>query len=96
MMGITLNVSMFTAFGLVPIALALMLFYTYPAGVAVVDVALGRERATTSRVAALGLSFTGVVARAARAGMDAGAAAVDQPARHRARRSRRRRARSCS
>ena len=60
-MGIALNVSIFTAFGLVPIALALMLFYTYPAGVAVVDVALGRERATASRVLALGLSLTGVV-----------------------------------
>ena len=60
-MGITLNVSIFTAFGLVPIALALMLFYTYPAGVAVVDVALGRERATASRILALGLSLTGVV-----------------------------------
>ena len=41
-MGVTLNVSMFTAFGLVPIALALMLFYLCPAGV-VVDLALGRE-----------------------------------------------------
>jgi len=60
-MGIALNVSIFTAFGLVPIALALMLFYTYPAGVAVVDVALGRERATASRILALGLSLTGVV-----------------------------------
>ncbi len=60
-MGICLNVSIFTAFGLVPIALALMLFYTYPAGVAVVDVALGRERLTAPRLAALGLSFTGVV-----------------------------------
>ena len=73
-MGITLNVSIFTAFGLVPIALALMLFYTYPAGVAVVDVALGRERATTPRVAALALSFTGVVL-VLLGGMDAGAAA---------------------
>jgi drug/metabolite transporter (DMT)-like permease len=59
--GITLNVAIFTAFGLVPIALALMLFYTYPAGVAVVDVVLGRERATASRILALGLSLTGVV-----------------------------------
>src|SRR3954451_1541200 len=59
--GIALNVAIFTAFGLVPIALALMLFYTYPAGVAVVDVALGRERATASRILALALSLTGVV-----------------------------------
>jgi drug/metabolite transporter (DMT)-like permease len=60
-MGVTLNVSIFTAFGLVPIALALMLFYTYPAGVAVVDVALGRERLTPPRLLALGLSLSGVV-----------------------------------
>ena len=60
-MGVALNVSMFTAFGLIPIALALMLFYTYPAGVAVVDVLLGHERVTPSRVLALGLSSVGVV-----------------------------------
>jgi drug/metabolite transporter (DMT)-like permease len=59
-MGVTLNVSMFSAFGLVPIALALMLFYTYPAGVVVVDLALGRERMSVPRMAALVLSFTGV------------------------------------
>ena len=60
-MGVVLNISIFTAFGLVPIALALMLFYTYPAGVAVVDLALGRERMTAQRFAALALAFTGVV-----------------------------------
>jgi drug/metabolite transporter (DMT)-like permease len=60
LMGLTLNASIFTAFGLIPIALALMLFYTYPAGVVVVDVALGRERITASRLAALGLSSLGV------------------------------------
>jgi drug/metabolite transporter, DME family len=59
-MGVTLNVAMFTAFGLVPIALALMLFYLYPAGVVVVDLALGHERMTGSRVAALAFSFCGV------------------------------------
>ena len=61
LMGVTLNVAMFTAFGLVPIALALMLFYTYPAGVVVVDLALGRERLSVARLVALALSFTGVV-----------------------------------
>jgi drug/metabolite transporter (DMT)-like permease len=61
LMGVTLNVAMFTAFGLIPIALVLMLFYTYPAGVVIVDVALGRERLSPSRLAALALSFTGVV-----------------------------------
>jgi drug/metabolite transporter (DMT)-like permease len=60
LMGVALNVSMFTAFGLVPIALALMLFYTYPAGVVVIDLALGRERLSASRLLALGLSFLGV------------------------------------
>src|SRR4051812_23837229 len=61
LMGLTLNASIFTAFGLIPIALALMLFYTYPAGVAVVDVVLGHERITRSRLLALGLSSFGVV-----------------------------------
>jgi drug/metabolite transporter (DMT)-like permease len=60
LMGVTLNVAMFTAFGLVPIALALMLFYLYPAGVVVVDLALGHERMTRSRLVALALSFAGV------------------------------------
>jgi drug/metabolite transporter (DMT)-like permease len=59
--GVTLNVTMFTAFGMVPIALALMLFYTYPAGVVVVDLVLGRERMSIARLVALGLSFAGVV-----------------------------------
>ncbi len=61
LMGVTLNVSIFSAFGLVPIALALMLFYLYPAGVVVVDLVLGRERLSASRLAALLLSFGGVV-----------------------------------
>ncbi|HKF85668.1 MAG TPA: DMT family transporter [Candidatus Limnocylindrales bacterium] len=61
LMALLLNVAMFTAFGLIPIALTLMLFYTYPAGVVVVEVVVGRERITTSRLAALGLSSLGVV-----------------------------------
>src|SRR5690242_14135001 len=60
-MGLTLNLAMFSAFNLIPIALALMLFYTYPAGVAMVDVATGHERITASRIAALALSTLGVV-----------------------------------
>jgi drug/metabolite transporter (DMT)-like permease len=59
-MGVTLNVAVFTAFGLIPIALALMLFYLYPAGVVVVDLVLGRERMTPPRLVALLLSFGGV------------------------------------
>ncbi len=60
-MGLGLNASIFTAFGLIPIALALMLFYTYPAGVALADIVLGRERATPVRLAALAVSTGGVV-----------------------------------
>lgn len=77
-MGVVLNVSIFTAFGLVPIALALMLFYTYPAGVALVDVLLGHERLTGSRVAALVLSSAGVVlVLAGGMGGGAGGMAID-------------------
>jgi drug/metabolite transporter (DMT)-like permease len=61
LMGVTLNVAMFTAFGMISIALTLMLFYAYPAGVVVVDLVLGRERMTRSRLAALALSTLGVV-----------------------------------
>lgn len=60
-MGVALNVSIFTAFGLIPIALALMLFYLYPAGVVVVDLVLGHERMTPSRALALALSSAGVL-----------------------------------
>jgi DME family drug/metabolite transporter len=59
--GLVLNAAMFTAFGLAPVALVLMMFYTYPAGVALVDVLLGRERLTRWRAAALALSMSGVV-----------------------------------
>ena len=78
LMGLTLNASMFTAFGLVPIALALMLFYTFPAGVVIVDLALGHERVTPLRVAALLLSSVGVVLVLA-GGMDPGAGATLSP-----------------
>jgi drug/metabolite transporter (DMT)-like permease len=74
LMGVTLNVSMFSAFGLVPIALALMLFYLYPAGVVAIDLALGHERMSALRLLALLLSFGGVVLVLA-AGMDAGSGA---------------------
>lgn len=59
--GFVLNAAMFTAFGLAPVALVLMMFYTYPAGVAIVDVVTGHERLTRWRSAALLLSMGGVV-----------------------------------
>jgi drug/metabolite transporter (DMT)-like permease len=77
-MGVTLNVSMFSAFGMISIALVLMLFYTYPAGVVVVDVVLGHERLSPSRVAALLLSFAGV-ALVLLGGMDTSSGVVVNP-----------------
>lgn len=59
--GLVLNAAIFTAFGLAPVALVLMMFYTYPAGVAVVDVVAGHERLTRWRATALALSTGGVV-----------------------------------
>ncbi len=76
LLGLVLNAAIFTAFGRIPIALALMLFYTYPAGVAVVDVLLGHERVTPSRIAALALSSLGVVFVLA-GGLDGDGGAVD-------------------
>jgi len=61
LMGLGINAAMFSAFSLVPIALALLTFYTYPAGVAMLDVVLGNERVTAARIVALGLSSVGVV-----------------------------------
>ena len=76
-MGLLLNAAVFTAFERIPIALALMLFYTYPAGVVVADAALGRETITPTRLLALLLSTTGVVLVLA-GGMDGnGGASID-------------------
>jgi drug/metabolite transporter (DMT)-like permease len=55
-----------------------MLFYTYPAGVVVVEVALGHERVTPLRVAALLLSSVGVVLVLA-GGMNPGAGGTLSP-----------------
>jgi DME family drug/metabolite transporter len=59
--GFALNVAMFYAFGLAPIAIVLLAFYMYPALVAVVAVGLGHERLDRSRLAALGLAIGGMV-----------------------------------
>ena len=61
-MGFTLNLSMFIAFDRITVALALLGFYTYPAMVAVANVALGRERLDRTRVIALGLAILGMIA----------------------------------
>ena len=59
--GTTLNLCMFIAFDRITIALAFLGFYTYPALVAVANVALGRERLDGNRVLALALAIVGMV-----------------------------------
>ncbi|MFP5341871.1 MAG: DMT family transporter [Candidatus Limnocylindria bacterium] len=61
LMGFTLNVGMFFAFDRITVALALLGFYTYPAIVAVIGVALGRERLDAARAVALLLAVGGMV-----------------------------------
>lgn len=61
-MGFTLNLAMFIAFDRITIALALLAFYTYPAMVAVINVALGRERLDGTRALALVLALGGMIA----------------------------------
>lgn len=60
--GTVLNLCMFFAFDRITIALALLGFYTYPALVAVANVALGRERLDRTRLGALALAIAGMVA----------------------------------
>jgi drug/metabolite transporter, DME family len=59
--AIGVNVATFIAFDLTTVAIALLAFYTYPAMVAVVAVALGHERLDGNRVGALGLALLGMV-----------------------------------
>ena len=56
-----LNLSVFAAFGRITIALALLLFYLYPAGVALASVVWFGERLDRLRWAALGISLIGLV-----------------------------------
>lgn len=70
-----LNLSVFVAFNRISIALALLLFYLYPAFVALVSVIWFGERLDRLRWAALGLSFTGLVL--VLAGTEGGIGTVD-------------------
>ena len=56
-----LNLSVFAAFGRITIALALLLFYLYPAGVALASVVWFGERLDRLRWGALGISLVGLV-----------------------------------
>lgn len=70
-----LNLSVFVAFNRISIALALLLFYLYPAFVALVSVIWFGERLGRLRWAALGVSFTGLVL--VLAGTEGGIGTVD-------------------
>ena len=59
--GLGVNVSTFVAFDLTTVALVLLAFYTYPALVAVVAVALGHERLDGTRAVALLLALGGMI-----------------------------------
>ena len=59
--GLGVNIASFIAFDLTTVALVLLAFYTYPALVAVVAVALGHERLDGSHLVALGLALGGMV-----------------------------------
>jgi drug/metabolite transporter (DMT)-like permease len=63
-----LNLAMFVAFVRIGIALALLIFYVYPALVALASTIWFGERLDRLRWAALGISLTGVVLVVARAG----------------------------
>ena len=58
--GIVLNLAIFSAFGQMSIALALLGFYTYPALVAIGAVGMGEERLTRGRAIALALALVGM------------------------------------
>jgi drug/metabolite transporter (DMT)-like permease len=61
-MALTLNLSIFGAFDRLPIAVALIGFYTYPAMVAAVAILLGREPASRPVLVSLLLALAGMVA----------------------------------
>jgi len=60
LVGIVLNLAIFSAFGRMSIALALLGLYTYPALVAIGSVAIGEERLDRSRAGALALALLGM------------------------------------
>ncbi|HEV8490307.1 MAG TPA: DMT family transporter [Candidatus Limnocylindrales bacterium] len=60
LMGLVLNMAIFAAFSRVTVALALLGFYTYPAMVAVVAIALGREQPSRATLFALVLALGGM------------------------------------
>jgi drug/metabolite transporter (DMT)-like permease len=76
LMGLLLNMAIFAAFSRVTIALALLALYTYPAMVAVVAIALGREQPSRATLLALVLALGGMAIVVA-GGLDPAATVVD-------------------
>lgn len=60
--GAGLNIAMFVAFDRIAVALALLCFYTYPAMIATLDIASGREQLDRVKWVALALALGGMVA----------------------------------
>ena len=56
-----LNIALLAAYGELAAAFAVAGFYTYPALVALISAALGRERLTRVRVSAIALALTGLI-----------------------------------
>jgi len=56
-----MNLVLFFAFGAMAVGLVMVVFYTYPVLVAVMSAALGRERLTRVRIAALAVACAGLV-----------------------------------
>lgn len=57
----TMNLALFLAFGTMTVPLVMAVYYTYPVMVAGAAIALGHERARTSRLAALALATAGLL-----------------------------------
>jgi drug/metabolite transporter, DME family len=76
--GVGLNVAVFFAFDLTTIALVLLAFYTYPALVALVAVALGHEQLDGTRWSALLLALVGMTLVVA-GSLDSSAVRIEPP-----------------
>ena len=73
----TMNLVLFFAFGAMAVGLVMVIFYSYPVLVAAMSAALGRERLTAVRVAALAVACAGLVlVLASQLGPDAHATAA--------------------
>jgi drug/metabolite transporter (DMT)-like permease len=56
-----MNLALFLAFGAMAVGLVMVVYYTYPALVAVMSAALGRDRLTPTRIGAIAVASAGLV-----------------------------------